>query len=252
MFGANGSLAFSPLWQSLLNMPLALPGQLGVHDSRADTHYYSAFGQATWTFGNHLSLTGNLRWQTEEKQASINNSVTLPGASMISTVLTPAVSRTGLPVNGVISRSTDYLTWSLTPQYRVNEGLMTYLTASRGGKSGGFNTGFGNAPLSAREFGDETIDHFEIGARAAFADGRVRASAAAFHTSYVNYQDAAFISGQFLVGNADRVDLSGRHQGRRLRSRRQVGVGEGGGAGHHHPQKKAAPRGRRLIIYFVA
>jgi iron complex outermembrane receptor protein len=86
---------------------------------------------------------------------------------------------------------------------------MTYLTASRGGKSGGFNTGFGNAPLSAREFGDETIDHFEIGARAAFADGRVRASAAAFHTSYVNYQDAAFISGQFLVGNADRVDLSG-------------------------------------------
>ena len=86
---------------------------------------------------------------------------------------------------------------------------MTYLTVARGGKSGGFNTGFGNAPLSAREFGDETIDHFEIGARASFADGRVRGSVAAFHTEYHDYQDAAFVSGQLLVGNAKRVELKG-------------------------------------------
>src|SRR5688572_17947003 len=74
MFGPNGSLAFIPLWQSLLDIPLALPGQLGLHDSAVDTESYSAFGQVTWPFGDHLSLTGSLRWQTEEKQASINNS----------------------------------------------------------------------------------------------------------------------------------------------------------------------------------
>ena len=176
MFGPNGSLAFIPLWQSLLRIPLALPDQLGILDSGVDTDYYSAFGQVTWAFGDHLSLTGDLRWQTEEKRASINNSVTLPGASLISSVLTPSVSPNGAPVNGTVSRNTDYLTWSLTPQYRINEDLMTYLTVARGGKSGGFNIGFGNAPLSAREFGDETIDHFEIGARASFANGRVRGS----------------------------------------------------------------------------
>ena len=68
---------------------LALPGQLGIHDSGVDTDYYSAFGQVTWAFGDHLSLTGNLRWQTEEKRAWINNSVTLPGVSLIANVLTP-------------------------------------------------------------------------------------------------------------------------------------------------------------------
>ena len=86
---------------------------------------------------------------------------------------------------------------------------MTYLTVTRGGKPGGFNTGFGNAPLSAREFGDETIDHFEIGARALLADGRVRFSVAGFNTEYHDYQDAAFVSAQFSVGNAHRVELKG-------------------------------------------
>ena len=209
MFGPNGPLAFVPLWQSLLNIPLALPGQLGLHDSGVDTDYYSVFGQATWAVNDHLAVTGNLRWQSEEKRASINNSVTLPGVSLVSSVLVASESPNGAPVNGIASRDTDYFTWSLTPQYRINEELMAYLTAARGGKSGGFNTGIGNAPLSAREFGDETTDHFEIGARASFADGRVHARIAAFHTEYHDYQDAAFISAQFLVGNADRVDLKG-------------------------------------------
>jgi iron complex outermembrane recepter protein len=209
MFGPIGPLAFIPLWESLLQVPLALPGQLGIHDSGVDTDYYSVFGQATWALGKQLSVTGSLRWQTEEKRASINNSVTLPGPSLVSRVLTPSVSPSGDPVNGAVSRSTDYLTWSVTPQYRFNDDLMAYLTVASGGKSGGFNTGFGNAPLSAREFGDETTDHFEVGARASFADSRVHARIAAFHTEYHDYQDAAFISAQFLVGNANRVELKG-------------------------------------------
>ena len=209
MFGPNGPLAFVPLWQSLLNIPLALPGQLGIHDSGVDTDYYSAFGQVTWAFDDHLAVTANLRWQTEEKHASINNSVTLPGVSLVSSVLAASESPNGAPVNGIASRSTDYFTWSLTPQYRFNDEVMAYLTAAKGGKSGGFNTGIGNAPLSAREFGDETTNHFEIGARASLGNGQVQARVAAFHTEYHDYQDAAFISAQFLVGNADRVELKG-------------------------------------------
>ncbi len=209
MFGPTGLNAFLPLWQSLFQIPLALPDQLGTHDSGVDTDYYSVFGQVNWPFGNDWSVTGNLRWQTEEKRGSINNSVTVPGVSVISAVLTPSVSPGGAPVNGTLSRSTDYLTWSLTPQYRISDDLMTYMTAARGGKSGGFNTGFGNAPLTAREFGDETTDHYEIGARASFGEGRVYGRVAAFHTEYHDYQDAAFISAQFLVGNADRLELEG-------------------------------------------
>jgi iron complex outermembrane receptor protein len=190
-------------------MPLALPGQLGIHDSHLDTRYYSLFGQVAIPFGERFELTGTARWQSEEKNGSINNSVTQPGASVISVVFTPATSPTGAPVNGSLRRTTDYFTWSLTPRYQFNDDLMSYLTVSRGGKSGGFNTGFGNAPLTAREFDDETIDHLEIGMRATLANGRLRLSGAAFSTTYHDYQDAAFISAQFAVGNAERVELKG-------------------------------------------
>ena len=209
MFGPNGSAAFAPIWQSLLGVPMAIAGQNGSLDSRLHTDYLGVFGQFTLNFNERLTLTAGARWQQEEKRASMQNSVTQPGASLISTVLTPTVSPSGAPVNGTVRRQFDAWTWSVTPQYRFDENVMVYATVARGAKSGGFNTGFGNAPLAAREFDDERIDNYEIGARARFANGRARASAAAFYTRYHDYQDAAFIAAQFTVGNADRADLKG-------------------------------------------
>ncbi|HEU4617712.1 MAG TPA: TonB-dependent receptor [Gammaproteobacteria bacterium] len=209
MFGPQGPAAFDPVWQSLLPVPLALPGQQGLMDSRLHTNYLGVFGQLTWKLGERLSVTSGLRWQREEKNAALDNATTLPGASLVSTVLTPAVSPNGDPVNGALSRLFDGWTWSITPAYRVGDGLMLYATWARGAKSGGFNTGFGNIPLAAREFGDERVDDYEIGARASFADDRARLGAAVFYTRYHDYQDAAFASAQFTIGNAARVDLKG-------------------------------------------
>ncbi len=210
MFGPNGPAAFDALWPRILGgLPLALPGQEGIHASSVDTDYYSVFGQVDWPLTDRLSLSTAVRWQAEEKHATIDNSLSAPGASVISVMLTPSTSPGGEPVNGRMQRSTDYLTWAVTPTYRFSDTLMTYLTIAREGKSGGFNTGFGNAPQSAREFGDESIEHYELGTRALFADGRVRLGTSAFRTRYRDYQDAAFIASQFSVGNVSRVDLRG-------------------------------------------
>jgi iron complex outermembrane recepter protein len=210
MWGPNGAAAFHPIWSTLLRgVPLALPGQLGIHDSHLDTRYVSVFGDVTWKLTEGLSLATGLRWQREEKDGAINNSVTIPGISLISTTLAPAVSPSGEPVNGTLARRSDDVSWSVTPQYRFSDALMSYLTIARGSKSGGFNTGFGNLPLAAREFDDERIRHYELGLRGTFAGGRSRISAAAFYTEYRDYQDAAFVSAQFSVGNADLVVLRG-------------------------------------------
>jgi iron complex outermembrane receptor protein len=210
MYGPLGPAAFDPVWTTLLGgIPLALPGQLGLHDSHLDTRYLSVFGSVEWQVTDRFDLTTALRWQREEKKGAINNSVTQPGASFISVVLTPTVTASGAPVNGRLARDSDDMTWSVTPQYRFNDALMSYLTVARGAKSGGFNTGFGNAPLSAREFADERIMHYELGARGTIASERGRFSAAVFRTEYENYQDAAFLSAQFSVGNAGEVELEG-------------------------------------------
>lgn len=210
MFGLYGPAAAHPSFAALLGgIPLALPGQLGLHDSSVDTEYLGIFGNVDWQLTDRFTLTTGLRWQREEKDAAINNSVTAPGASLISVVLAPAVSPGGAPVNGTLSRRSENISWSFTPQFRVSDTLLGYLTVTRGAKFGGFNTGFGNAPLAAREFGDERITHFELGARGTFAEQRARVSAAAFHTSYEDYQDAAFLSAQFSVGNVGEVELRG-------------------------------------------
>jgi outer membrane receptor protein involved in Fe transport len=202
-FGPNGALAFDPVWP----VPFALPDQHGVHDSRTEAEYWSAFAEVTWKLSSRLQLITGLRWHDEDRQASIANSVTEPGASIVAGVLTPALSPGGAPVNGKLHRSSDALTWSITPRYHVNDRVMTYVTVARGSKPGGFNNGTGNAPLAAREFGDESIRHYELGARA--AAGRVELSAAAFRTEYHDYQDAVFVLAQFAVGNVERVNLEG-------------------------------------------
>lgn len=209
MFGPNGDAAFDPLWEASLGIPLALPGQLGLHDSRQRVEYVAAYGQLTIPLGNRVDVTAAARAARETRDASIANAVSAPGRSVVSASLTPAVSPSGAPVNGSIGRASDALTWSLTPRLVLDEHRMLYATWARGGKFGGFNTGFGNAPLAAREFGDERIDYLEAGGRLRFAGGRGRLSASAFRTRYHDYQDAAFASAQFTVGNAGRADLDG-------------------------------------------
>jgi len=209
MFGPNGTLAFDPFWQATLGLPLALPGQDGILDSRLRTEHFAGFGQATLPLGARLSLTAAARWASEEKRASIANAVTARGASVVANLLTPSTSPDGEPVNGSVRRTSDDLTWSVTPQITLDERRMLYATWAHGGKFGGFNTGFGNASLAAREFGDESIDHLEAGGRLRFNAGRGRLSVSAFRTRYDDYQDASFQGAQFTVGNVPRADLEG-------------------------------------------
>lgn len=209
MFGPNGPAAFDPLWESALGVPLALPGQEGTLDSRLRTEHVAAFGQVALPLGSRFTLNAAARWAREEKRGSIANAVSAAGDSVVANVLTPATTPGGEPVNGPIRRRSDDVTWSITPQFMPDDRRMLYATWARGGKFGSFNTGFGNAPLAAREFGDESIDHVEAGGRLRFAEGRGRLGASAFMTRYRDYQDASFQSAQFSVSNVPRVDLEG-------------------------------------------
>lgn len=194
--------------QSLLGTPVPLPvatrGQMGYLDSTLDTDYVSVYGQVTWNLADSLSITGGLRWQEEQKHADIRQWVNDPSPSLISLLLSPsAVSANGL------KRNTDNITWSMTPQWYLSEATMLYATVSRGFKSGGYNTGFGQLPIASREFGDEKIMHYEAGVKTELLDRRLRLAASVFHTEFDDYQDAAFVGAQFTVGNAEKAELKG-------------------------------------------
>ena len=189
-------------------IPFGQPGDLGFIDSRAQSDYFAVFGQGTYHLNEQFVLTGGLRWQTETKTASINNSSridpTAPGGiNILSVALTPG------GVNGGFRHQTDGFTWSATGEYHPDEDSMIYVTYARGGKSGGFNIGFGSAPRANRPFGDETADSYELGAKWTSPDRRARLNVSAFRTVYSNYQDAGYVSLQFLVNNAAKVTTQG-------------------------------------------
>jgi outer membrane receptor protein involved in Fe transport len=80
---------------------------------------------------------------------------------------------------------------------RISDSLGAYASYSRGFKGGGFEldrSGMNavTPSLSHLQFGQETADSFEAGAREISADGMWRASAAAFYTSFHDYQFSYF------------------------------------------------------------
>jgi outer membrane receptor protein involved in Fe transport len=203
------SLAPAAFWRPVLNALLGAPlvmgtaGQESFVNSTQDTKYYALFGQTTWNATDAFRINAGLRWQREDKDALIDQYQNDPTPTLI----TLAINRTVAPT--ALSRSADHVTGSLTPQLDLGKNAMLYATAATGFVSGGFNTGYGTLPANQREFGDETVQHFEIGAKSEWLDHRLQLNAAIFHTVYNNYQDAAFVGAQFVVSNAPKATDQG-------------------------------------------
>jgi len=196
----------NPLWEAILGIPWATPGQLSYLDGRQESDYYAIFGQGIFNITDDFSVTTGVRWQQEEKDMSIDQAVNDPGFSAISALLSPVA--TGW-VGGGDDRDADQVTWSVSPAYHFTEDTMVYATASHGWKSGGFDIGFGAAPADGREFKDEKLDHYEVGVKTELWDGRARLSASAFTTDIDNYQDPLFVGGQFVIRSVESATNKG-------------------------------------------
>ncbi len=150
-----------------------------------------------------FTVTAGARWQTESKDTTVTHSLNHSTPTLISLALLPDT------VDADLSRETDAVTWSLTPQYFFSDDVMGYLTVSHGFKSGGFNGDWGRALPEQREFADEKVDHYELGLKTRFAEDRVQFNAAAFYSDFTDYQEAGFVALQFLVTNAPAVTSKG-------------------------------------------
>jgi iron complex outermembrane receptor protein len=105
---------------------------------------------------------------------------------------------------------------SFTPKialnYRVSDQTLTYVSASQGFKSGGFN---GRNTISAQAFDPETMWSYEAGLKTELAERRVRLNLAAFYQDYKNLQLSRFaadpVTGGFVAvfDNAGRASMYG-------------------------------------------
>jgi outer membrane receptor protein involved in Fe transport len=220
--GAAGP--FVPLPAPLGAFKVGQPGDQGFLNSNSSSNYGAIFGNLTYHFTDRFSLSGGVREQFESKRASVDNfysispstpNLPLPcgpfPVNLLTVSLTPTASPTcpSTAVNANFSHSTSYPTWNITGQFHATAQTMLYASVSRGGKSFGYNIGFGNTPSSQRQFNDEFVTDYEVGVKSTLLGGRARVSAALFHSDVDNYQNATFVGTQFLVNNAEKVTVQG-------------------------------------------
>ena len=208
--------------------------------SHTDTESSSVFGQVNWQFSGTVTASIGARYLKEKKEFDLRQrSVDVNGVPLIA-VLADADPANDMRVlsaldiilgapgdfgNLAAERETDAWTWNAGLNWAISPGSSAYFTASHGFKSGGFNGDWGKQTLgdlvlgpaallvpedpADREFGDETVDHLELGMRSLFFDQRLQLNGALFHSDYSDLQSAAFTGTNFIVSNAKRVVVQG-------------------------------------------
>lgn len=184
---------------------------------RLNVSSYAVFAQGTYAFADRWSLTVGARYTKEEKEIPFNESV-LANAPGLGT----------LPQFREVDKEAEFSRFSpnATLSFRPSDGLLLYLTASTGFKSGGFNLpSFG----PAASVDPEILDAYELGWK--FENDRLRFNGAAFYYDYkdlqVQFTDQA--TGGTRVDNAANSTIQGAEADLTLLVTRQFQIGIGVG-----------------------
>jgi iron complex outermembrane receptor protein len=175
-------------------------GFRGLGQSQIDNFTWALFGQITVDPTDWLSLTGGLRYTEDTKRNSIVNQ-TLTEAQLIAVSNDPSSISRLLAEEGasVESGEKTFSKWTpmasvalFAPQEWISlvavDQLMTYFTYSQGFRGGGFNTVIDPLQLDLLSFGPETIENFEIGAKAIALEERLTFNLSLFHMDFEDIQ----------------------------------------------------------------
>lgn len=159
----------------------------------------AAFAQGTYNLTDTLSLTAGVRY-TNERKTFDGNVGTYSQATNLPTNTTTIYKGIGkyhatTPKFGV--------------QYQATPAILLYASATRGYKSGGFNTTSRTA-AAAVGFKPETLWDYEGGIKSEFLDRHLRLNLSVFHYDYKNLQVQAFITpGVTDISNAATAKIDG-------------------------------------------
>ncbi|HEU4431587.1 MAG TPA: TonB-dependent receptor [Myxococcota bacterium] len=115
-----------------------------------------------------------------------------------------------------LSDQVDFTEWSARfgLDYRVNDDLLLYVSASRGFKSGGFNGGFAFSAEELPPFEPETLWAYEAGVKWDLFDQRLRVNAGGFYYDYEDLQVFTLVNTGFgtavqILDNASDAQIYG-------------------------------------------
>ena len=157
------------------------------------TEAWSLFGQADYDLTDRLTVSGGLRYTSEDKEVDLARDTLVPGLYPV--LLSPpyepfTLSRSESVTDGLINLS-----------YQVTEDLKVYISWAQGTKSGGFANSA--TLLDESEYEAEVAQTTELGLRYQTADRQWTANATVFSTEVEDYQLVTFTGLQFAIANTD-------------------------------------------------
>jgi iron complex outermembrane recepter protein len=161
-------------------------GHTEVHQRYAqEVDSYAVFGRVDYALTNQLNIISELRYTKEEKSFAGLTKLRNP-------VGTNDPSQEMLLVDSSQpNASFDDVSGKVTLNYKVHRNLLTYISASRGFKSGGFPGGLVLSTAGAAKYDAETINGYELGFKSDTLNQRLRLNASVFYYDYSNLQGSA-------------------------------------------------------------
>lgn len=171
-----------------------------IREEHLDAQSTAIFGEGTYSITDALNLTLGYRWTKDEKELTafgdgeissrdrdFDCSMDPECAALI------APGGPGIPSSATGDSSWEESTWRASLQYNWTDDIMTYIAASSGFTSGGFNNElelkFGPSEnFGVLPFDSETVDLYEIGLRSTVLEGRLRFNATYFHQEWEDRQ----------------------------------------------------------------
>ncbi|QFY42710.1 TonB-dependent receptor [Candidatus Methylospira mobilis] len=129
---------------------------------------------------NPLFYNPNVWWQSVNPSYLPTQVVYSPAAA--------AANPTASNFVGQNSVSWNMITYDVTPQWNITKDAMVYFKYAKGMKSGGFNTSAAQLSVFNTLIKPETLYDYEVGAKTAWFDGRLKANTTLFYYSYLNDQ----------------------------------------------------------------
>ena len=189
-----------------------LPGSFVVQDvgaqniigneytrTKNETNSYAAYGQGTWDFSDNLSLTFGGRFTLDEKDylaTSVDCGGNLAGTPFENF---PECQGVGGSLNIVAESFTvtpdddwDDFSPMVSLQYRPNDDIMLFGSASKGFKSGGFAGSQGIEAVAGDPVDPETAWNYELGFKGDLLNNTLRLNTTFFFTDYEDLQIVRF------------------------------------------------------------
>ncbi len=175
------------------------------------TDSFALFGNVTYDFTEDFTVTGGLRWTTEEKDIDLD----LVQLRRVGGALIPVA---GAVNNGNVQEDKTWNAWTydVTPEYRISDNLRTYFRYAHGFRSGGYNTGLTAGLNGFTTVDPEELDAYELGLKSEWFNRRLTANFTTFYYDYSNIQTNVLHVDNGILTSVLTNDVAGKVWGAEL------------------------------------